>query len=700
MPRYAVTIFLSAFLLFQVEPIIARFIVPWFGGSAAVWTTCLLFFQIALLGGYLYSHGVVAKLSTRKQAFVHLSLLFASALIVLLSHITPATFLKPVGGGDPSGRILLVLFATVGVPYFTLSTTGPLLQAWYAREQEAKALETGTAPSPYRLYSLSNIGSMLALLSYPIVVEPLLTVTQQAWVWSGAYLLFVCFCAVLAWRVVGLPTAPPETSEGTEAAPVTEQPPTILDYAAWIGLSACTSVLLIAVTNHISQNVAAVPLLWIIPLSLYLLTFIWCFGPKTWKWHPAFLPFPAIAFALMAYALNENQENMDVNQLVPLWMACFFVCCLLCHGELARQKPAPRFLTGFYLMISIGGALGGVFVALIAPRIFSAFFELPLSIGACAVIALFSVYRIGIRQWEGKAFWAIVAAASAYLCWILGSQAQNEVQGANVSLRSFYGVLQTHDYGKSTTDPDRMRTLANGTILHGSQYLDPAKQDTPTTYYGKDSGVGIALRLAQEKSDAIHAGFIGLGTGTLAAYGRKGDDLTFYEINAQDEWVARHEFAYLSNCPADVHVVLGDARLSLEAAPTTQAYDVLAVDAFSSDSIPIHLLTHEAFGVYFKHLKPGGILAVHVSNRYVDLKPVVASGAQTYGKNAVVVKHLADDETAERSSEWLLVSDRKDLSTIPLLQEQNAYVPIIPPTFRPWTDGYSNLFQLVKKGDD
>ena len=679
----ALVIFLSAFLLFQVEPIIARFLVGWFGGSAAVWTTCLLFFQIALLGGYLYAHASATKLPTKKQANLHLGLLLLSGVLVALTHITPPAILKPPGGGgDPSGRILWVLFLTVGVPYFTLSTTGPLIQAWTVRVSVAQSKPS----APYRLYSLSNIGSMLALLSYPVVIEPLLTAYQQAWIWSGAYLVFAGLCGWVAWRVRGLPDEPPKEAAAAQTETNADTPPAPkpMQYAGWVGLSACASVLLIAVTNHISQNVAAVPLLWILPLSLYLLTFIWAFGLKTWTWNKGFLPFPALAFIVMAYALNEDRQNMAVNSLIPLWLFGLFVCCLLCHGELARQKPDARYLTGFYLMISVGGAVGGLFVALLAPRIFPAFYELPLSIGACAVIALFVLYREKTDKWY-EPFWLIAAALTGYLLFTLQSDARKQVADCRVSLRSFYGVLQVRDTSAA-------RTLANGTILHGSQFLQPEKSRIPTTYYGPDSGVGKAIRIARQ-SGKVRVGVIGLGTGTLAAYGNANDDFTFYEINAQDEWVARHEFSYLPDCAAQTRVVLGDARLSLESEPA-QNFDVLAVDAFSSDSIPIHLLTREAFGEYFRHLKPNGILAVHVSNRYVDLQPVVGAGAAACNKTALVVWQEAREESAENASQWVLVSDRDNFARLPLLQD--ATPPHTRDGFRPWTDGFSNLFQLVK----
>ena len=420
---YALTIFLSAFLLFQVQPIIAKIILPWFGGTAAVWTTCLLFFQLVLLLGYLYAHGSIRFLPTVAQRYLHIGLLAISAVTL---HMLPSATLKPHGGAEPTGRILLLLLLTIGLPYFLLSTTSPLLQAWYDAHIRANAQADERAKSfPYRLYALSNTGSLLALLSYPVLVEPRYTLHQQATLWQTGYIGFALLCIVVALRMRGSREdketrrqGDKETEEAQSAignrqsaipSSLNPQPSTLNPawwlYPVWILLAACSSSLLLAVSNHLSQNVAAIPFLWVLPLSLYLLSFIWCFGNKEWEWKRAFLPLPFALCAAMAYALNDNNQNLPINILIPVFAGGLFVCCVLCHGELARLKPDTRHLTAFYLMLSIGGALGGVFVGVIAPRYFHAEYELPLTIGACALIALFALYREPGRRWWQEPDW-------------------------------------------------------------------------------------------------------------------------------------------------------------------------------------------------------------------------------------------------------------------------------------------------------
>ncbi|MBV9852636.1 MAG: hypothetical protein JO250_23495, partial [Armatimonadetes bacterium] len=413
---YAVTIFLSAFLLFQVQPMIAKMIVPWFGGSASVWTTCLLFFQTVLLLGYLYAHGSMSRLKAPVRGPVHVGLLLVSlaalpSLIALRSgsggHWTPT------GSEEPTGRILLVLLATVGGPYFLLSTTGPLLQAWAAR------LFT-QGKSPYRLYALSNTGSLLALLGYPVLVEPTLTLRQQAVTWSVGYVLFVALCSLIAWRQPRSGVAHEANAAIGDAAR-----PSVGMHLLWMGLAAVASVLLLAVTNHLSQNVAAIPFLWVLPLTLYLLSFILCFGPARWEWKPAFLPLPALAVGAMAYAHAQQFENLSIQALIAVFAAGLFVCCILCHGELARLKPPPQYLTSFYLMLSLGGALGGAFVALVAPHVFRDYYELPLAIGACALVALFALYREPRPRWWRDGAWWAAAALTAGLIVSLGLDIRN-----------------------------------------------------------------------------------------------------------------------------------------------------------------------------------------------------------------------------------------------------------------------------------
>ena len=686
---YAATIFLSAFLLFQVEPMIAKMIVPWFGGSASVWTACLLFFQTTLLLGYLYAHWSTARLGAAVRGRVHVGLLLVSvvalpSLIALRSG--SGGHWAPTGNEEPTGRILLVLLATIGLPYLLLSTTGPLLQAWAARLTRA-------GKSPYRLYALSNAGSLLALLGYPVLVEPTLTLRQQAVTWSVAYVAFVGLCGLIALRQPRAVEAPVE--DDTPRGEVGSRRPGLGLHLSWVGLAAVPSVLLLAVTNHLSQNVAAIPFLWVLPLTLYLLSFIVCFGPSQWAWKPAFLPLPALAVGTMAYEYTQQFDTGDtsIQAIIAVFALGLFACCLLCHGELARLKPPPQFLTSFYLMMSLGGALGGVFVALIAPHVFSDYWEFPLAIGACALVALFVLYREPRRGWWYDWQWLTAAVLTALLLGFLANDVRDSIHSFKLTERSFYGVLRVKDPDDPTV-AGATRTLTNGTINHGEQFVDPQRHMQPTTYYGPDSGVGLAIREAQTRGP-VRVGVIGLGTGTVAGYGRPGDWFQFYDINPQVIRVAHTLFSFLRDSKATIPpVVLGDARLSLEREPSQQ-FDVLVVDAFAGDSIPIHLLTREAFALYFRHLKPGGVLVVHVTNLYLDLQPVVAMSAQAVGQESRLVETSEDDDADLAFTDWMLVTNRHALWDAPLLK--NAAQPITSHRrVRLWTDDYSNLYQIVK----
>jgi SAM-dependent methyltransferase len=678
---YACTIVVSAFLLFQVQPVIAKIILPWFGGSAAVWTVCLLFFQVVLLLGYAYAHAVVRYLKPRAQTVLH-GLLLAASLAVL--PIYPSQLLKPAGTADPTWGILSLLGLTVGLPYFLLSTTGPLLQAWYAREHRGAM--------PYRLYALSNAGSMFALLSYPVLFEPRLTTHQQAGTWSVGYAAFVLLCGFMAVRARNF-TAP-GAAEGE--APVPK--PEARQYAMWLLLPATASILLLAITNHISQNVAAIPFLWILPLSIYLLSFILCFESSGWYRRNPYLPLVALALGAMAYGLfKENAED----RVTPIWWIVLlfalglFTCCMVCHGELARLKPDPKYLTHFYLAISAGGALGGIFVGLLAPRIFPSFYELPLGLVLCAVLVLFALSldpetAHWFRGWRTILPFA-GAAATVAMAVYQGKNIKEQAEYSRVLVRNFYGALRVRDDGAENS-LNTVRTLTNGTINHGNEYVNVAKRRMPTTYYGPQTGVGIAIREKQKKG-AIRVGVVGLGTGTMAAYGRLGDYYRYYEINPLVPPIAREQFFFVPNCPAKLDIAMGDARLSLEREPP-ENFDLLVVDAFSSDAIPVHLLTEEAMTLFFRHLRPDGVLAVHISNRYLDLQPVVEGEAAVLGKQTRTIDTEDDPGAGVFSATWVLV-----------------YAPASgfdPPEFlysadiksrrkiRMWTDDYSNLYQILK----
>jgi SAM-dependent methyltransferase/MFS family permease len=663
---YAATIFLSSFLLFLVQPLIARLILPWFGGSAAVWTTCMLFFQLLLLGGYAYAHGL-GKLAGRRQVLVH-SVLLVVAIATL--PIMPAEHWKPTGNEEPVVRILLLLGATVGLPYFLLASTSPLIQAWFSRARPGE--------NPYRLFALSNLASLIALLGYPFVVEPWLTASEQVNAWSWCFAAFALLCAFVAWRtpraVVG------SISEAGE-------PMAPRDFVRWLALSAAGSVMLLAVTNHLTQNVASVPLLWLLPLTLYLASFIVAFEGKGWYQPRLLWPLVLIALIAMAWLVVDTEYHYHLALQLGAFLPGLFLACLFCHGELYQSRPAPRYLTTFYLVVSAGGALGGLLVAVVAPLLFSGYFELGAGLAAVALLAVLRFDRLGRIAYAASLLVLLgVAACATYD----GLRHQRDVR---VAKRSFYGVLRVKEYGVAGEE-SHLRRLVHGTIMHGEQYMGEATRRQPTTYYQRTSGIGAAIESKQEHP--VKVGVIGLGTGTIAAYGREGDVYRFYDIDANVIAIARSEFTFLGDSRAKVETALGDARLTLEREPP-QGFDILAVDAFSSDAIPVHLITREALGTYLRHMKPDGIVAFHVSNRFLSLVPVVARIAKELNAHASLVSDDPDDDDDKRSrSDWVLVSKDEKALAAPSIVAAGGEPAEDRPEWRTWTDDYSNLIQILK----
>lgn len=690
---FACTIFLSAFLLFQVQPLVGKMILPWFGGSASVWTTCLLFFQGVLLVGYLYAHWLVRFISPGKQAVIHV-LALAASLAVL--PIIPATDWKPAGGEDPSLLIIGLLTVTIGLPYLLLSTTGPLLQAWFSRQ------ESGAVP--YRLFALSNLGSMLGLLSYPVLFEPYLAIPDMSWSWSLAYAAFVLLCATIAIRSRHSRAAPPATGlvEPTSVEVIPKTTPRGM--LTWVALAVCPTVFLMAVTSHLTQNVAPIPFLWVLPLALYLLSFILCFEGGHWYRRRWYLPLYVVWLAAASYDLVYRLWKTGTWEPIIFYSAGLFIACMLGHGELARKKPHPRYLTSFYLMIAIGGVLGGIFTALVAPRIFNDNYELPLIAVLVALISTTLAFNDAVRHdttghdtpgrflARGQRAVMNMLAVAVALVSVGAVAGTAKEQGRHKLLaRNFYGTLGVTDAASVHGDE---RRLVHGIILHGTQLLNPEYRRMPTTYYGENSGAAMALLATRQQGEGQRVGVIGLGTGTMAAYGRAGDSYRFYEINPMVVSLARTQFTFLDDTAATVDMALGDARLVLEQEPAQQ-FDVLVVDAFSGDAIPVHLLTREAFAVYFKHVRPGGMLAVHISNRHLDLEPVVKHAADHFNKEVRVVESKEDRTKGWNSSTWAILADSPEAFASSPIQGKGRAITA-KSAIPPWSDNYSSILAIMK----
>jgi SAM-dependent methyltransferase len=668
MSLYAATIAVSAFLLFLVQPIVAKQILPWFGGSAAVWTTCVFFFQFLLLAGYAYAHALVRYVPARPQLIVHLALLALS--LACLPIVADAAW-KPAGSEDPSLRILGLLAATVGLPYFLLSTTSPLVQAWYARRVD----------SPYRLFALSNLASLAALLSYPVLFEPLIATRIQALSWSGGYAMFVALCAATAiYSLRGV--------VGAGATPVRLEPgpaPRLAERLQWVVLPGLASFLLVAVTNHLTQNVASIPFLWVLPLTLYLLTFILCFDGRGWYRRGLFIPLAAIAVIAMAWIQRDFTLTHNLRLAVPVHAAGLFVLCMLCHGELVALKPRPARLTEFYLLIALGGALGSLVVSVIAPRVLPGDFEFAIGLVLAGIVLVARVVHAGRFATIGA------AAVATFVAWAALDYVRAVVEDTRVLKRNFYSSLRTRD---DLRTEGTVRKLLHGTINHGEQFVDADKRCQPIAYFGPKAGIVRALEALRRPS--MKVGILGLGAGTMAGWARPGDLYKFYEINPQVIELAESEFGYLKECHAKVELVLGDGRLALEREPP-QGFDLLAADAFSSDSVPMHLITRQALQEYLRHVRPGGVVVFNVTNRYLDLAPVVRRLAESLGLHARLVSHLPTDEeySLYSSTDFVLVTGDPKLFERPELADVAEEIKI-ERKVSVWTDDFNNLLEALR----
>ncbi|MBW2416623.1 MAG: fused MFS/spermidine synthase [Deltaproteobacteria bacterium] len=675
----ASTIFLAAFLVFQVQPMIAGYILPWFGGSGAVWTTAMLFFQVVLVAGYAYAHCSITWLAPRTQAGLHVALL-AGAIVLL--PIAPSPGWKPDGATDPAWQILLLLGANVGLPFLLLASTSPLLQAWIHRAQPGVA--------PYRLYALGNAASLLALLSYPFVFEPMLTRHARSAFWSWSFALFAlasAVCALGTWR-----RARPESGALVAGIRPARERIGWTPRMLWLLLPATASLLMLAVTHQISQDVAAIPFLWIVPLGLYLFSFVLVFESDRWYRRPVFLGAlaPAMAGALwLLYVAGHAPIGLQVAG----WSVILLICCTVCHGELARLKPHPDALTGYYLAIAVGGALGGVFAALVAPWALDLFLELHIGLVLCCALAVAAVALDGppTRRSRRRRFaWAAAGLGGLVLAAGLGFDVHRSGRDVIATARSFHGAMRVSRHGQGTAQ--EVSALHHGRTAHGLQWRVGARRRWPTLYYGVESGAGLAFR-HHDPQRPRRIGAVGLGIGTLAAYGRPGDRFRFYEIDREVVRLARSHFAHLSDSPAEIEVVVGDARVSLER-ERPQEFDLIFLDAFSSDAIPVHLLTREAFEIYDRHLRHDGILAVHITSAHLDLEPPVRALARHLGMAALRIDSPDDALRGAARASWMLLSrNAASLDHDGIRPAASGFAPaeatsVMQPV---WTDDYADV---------
>jgi hypothetical protein len=680
---FAAASFAGAFLLFLVQPLMGKQVLPWYGGAPAIWSACLLFFQVGLVGGYAYAH-LTRRLGLRRQMAWHIGLLVLS---VIVAPVALPPQLKPDAPSIPELSVFVTLAIGVGLPYVLLSATAPLLQDWYARSR--------TGDRPYRLYVPSNVGSLGALIAYPLLVEPVWALGAQAWGWRAGLAGLAGLCAVCAWLSLrraseaGLdagPPARPAGGAGTES---------VTDVLLWVLLAAAGSALLMAMTNQLSQEVAAVPLLWVLPLALYLLTFIICFAEQYRRGLWSVLLVAALAGAGWAFAPGSG---VHLAGQLAAGLGLLFAGCMVCHGELVRIRPASAHLTRFYLALAVGGAVGGAGVALVAPRVFDSYAELPLV--SLLIVVLLAACLVRDRAVAAGRPLPAALVGLPVLAFVLalGATLQSAGHGPQTIAvaRDFYGVVRVIQDG---SDADRVqRGMLHGRILHGAQFVAPSLRRRVDNYYGPGSGIELVLRSHRSNrgGESMQIGVIGLGVGTLAGRAQAGDTIRFFELSPIVIDFAARYFTYLQDTLARVDIVPGDARLSLErelaAGAPRRGYDVFAVDAFSSDSIPVHLLTRECFQLYEAALAPGGVLAIHITNQHLDVGPVVRTLAEAAGWTVLDIRQAPNPEEAIRENRWMIVGHDAGL-----LAELRPYAtPDQPGVALTWTDDFSALVPVVR----
>lgn len=722
-PLFVGTILLGSFLLFLVQPLVARLALPQLGGAPNVWNSAMLVYQALLLGGYAYAHAI-SRLSIRRQATIHLALM------------TVALLFLPIALADvprPSGYevfwVPLLLLATIGPLFFLVSAQAPLIQRWYAADEA-----TG---DPYWLYAASNVGSFAGLLSYPLLLEPNFPLAGQSALWAVGYVLLIACTAALVWTrwsVADTPGGEPVAQEGEAIG--------WRRILFWLALAAVPSGLMLSTTTHLTTDIVAMPLLWVLPLGLYLLSFVFAFNARSSLGFALARTAPTIL--LLAGAMAMVSRGADGVSLALAAVLMLFVVATALHRRLYADRPSPARLTLFYLVMSAGGALGGVFAAIVAPLVFDWVWEHPLLVLAAGALLpqvplIAWMERLGLEaRSQTLARLALVALAVALGFWMhaaVGARQDLTVHALLIAIaalgvlalgnrwaflailltlmlarggwetledsadgireRSYFGVYTVRQYDDPAT-----RTLLHGTTIHGRQFMDPARRNAPTTYYGPTSGVGLALSAAEEiYGEGADVGLIGLGTGTLACYREPGQDYAFYEIDPMVvDYTRTGVFTFVEDCAPQAEIRLGDARIALEAEPAQQ-YDILAVDAFSSDAIPLHLLTREAMHTYGRALKPDGLMLIHISNRYVDLRPVIAAHALENGWIALMRDDAGDPDNGISSSFWVAISsDALPMAKLLQSNPQADWIELGDPVAEPWTDDYASILPYLDWG--
>ena len=684
---FGLTSFLSASLLFLIQPILSKCILPWFGGSKGVWTAAMLLFQTLLLLGYLYAH-LSTHLSTlyanRPHRVWGLHLLVALTALFFLP-LFPSPELRPLGEEPPTWPIVWLLIRTVGIPYFLLSATGPLAQTWLSKQ----------GISPYRLYAVSNIGSLLALVLYPFLIEPLFSLQTQTLLWSYLFGLFVplwLYCAWQGGRSKQLLTPPTGNSVDNPA----QKRPGPTEKFLSILLPALASCTLLSTTEHLCEDVAVIPFMWVLPLSLYLLSFVFCFQAER-LYHRVLFSLSAMVLAPVLLLsetfpqfLGPLLSHYAYARNLCLALGLLFTLCMLCHGEVMLLRPAPRFLTAYYLRISLGGVIGSVFSAVVLPWLLSQASQWNMTMAAGFCIALLLRIKHIASQRERIVTAGLCLCAGTAVVLVYWTDERTKGTALLARTRNFYGEIQIYDR-KAGPELEHDRVMFHGGIIHGVQYQSPKYRRDPVTYFDEASGIGLTLSHYRKKP-SLRVGVLGLGVGTLAAYAQPGHTYRFYELNPQVARFAQTYFGYLPDCQGRVSIILGDGRLSLER-EASQHFDVLVLDAFSGDSVPTHLLTIEALRIYQKHLAPRGTLAVHITNRYLNLAPVALGLAQAGGWEAMRIRSPQDDPHEIYAADWFILTGDREL--VEALRLHTSPVGKRAPVL--WTDDRSPLFSLLMK---